>query len=236
MPLRQITGKTEMAIPGLPALASNVIVQTVQLIAADVLSILGAADGPQWGLFQDGLPVVTADNVLSFEFRQDFRISKYPVEEGAFESYNKVTVPFDVRLQFSTGGSIAKRQALIDSVDAIIDSTDLFDAVTTEKTYLSVNPVHQSMRRTGHAGAGLVIIDLYCEQIRVTTSQQFANSQQGATTTTTGNGNLPNVFVKPGNDTINQPKSPSAAPQVSDGTVQTTPAAPGQFDLSQALP
>lgn len=225
-----------MAIPGLPALASGIIVQTVQLIAADILSILGLADGPQWGLFQDGLPVVTADNVLSFEFREHRRISKYPVEEGAFESYNKVTVPYDVRLQFSSGGSIANRQALIDSVDAIMDSTDLFDAVTPEKVYLSINPVHQSIRRSGHSGAGLVVIDLYCEQVRVTTSQQFATSQQSSAAQTSSSRRVEGTVRIRDTSSINQPQSPSAAPQISGGTVQTIPVAPGQFDLSQALP
>jgi hypothetical protein len=225
-----------MAIPGLPALASGIVIQAVQLITADVLSILGGAGAPQWGLFQDGLPVVTADNVLAFEFRQDRRISKYPIEQGAFESYNKVIVPYDVRLQFSSGGSTANRQALIDSVDAIIDSIDTFDAVTPEKVYLSINPVHQSIRRTARSGAGLIVIDLYCEQIRVTTSQQFTTSQQGSTTPTSPTTSVEGVVKFRDTGTINQPQSPSAAPQVSGGTVQTTPAAPGQFDLSQALP
>jgi hypothetical protein len=224
-----------MAIPGLPALASGVIIEAVQLVAADVLSILGSASGPQWGLFQDGLPVVIADNVISFDFRQDFRISNYPIEEGAFESYNKVQVPYDVRLQFSAGGSVAKRQDLIDSVDAIIGSTDTFDAVTPEKTYTSINPVHQSIRRTSHSGAGMVVIDVYCQQIRVTATQQFANNQQ-QTTGTNGDGTSTDITVRPASSLINQPQSPSASPQVSDGTVQTTPAAPGQFDLSQVLP
>lgn len=224
-----------MAIPGLPALASDVIIAAVQLVAADVLSILGFAGGPQWGLFQDGEPVVVADNVISFDFRQDFRISNYPIEEGAFESYNKVQVPYDVRLQFSAGGSVAKRQELIDSVDAIIGSTDVFDAVTPEKTYTSINPVHQSIRRTSHSGAGLVVIDVYCQQIRVTATQQFANNQQQTAAASSGSNTTTQISVIPGSQ-INAPKSPSAAPQVSDGTVQTTPAAPGQFDLSQALP
>lgn len=225
-----------MAIPGLPALAADVIINAVQLLTVDVLSILGAQNSQQWGLFQNGEPVVTADNVVAFDFRQDRRISNYPVEEGAFESYNKVPVPFDVRLTFSTGGSVAKRQEMINSIDAIIDSTDVFDGVTPEKVYTSINPVHQSMRRTGRSGAGLVVIDVYCQQIRVTTSQQFVNNQQQTSSNgNAGSGTTTNISIIPGSQ-INAPQSASAAPQVSNGTVQTTATAPGQFDLSQALP
>lgn len=208
-----------MAIPGLPALAADIVINAVSLITADILSILGIFGSPQWGLFLNGQPAVIADNVISFEFKQDYRISNYPIEEGAFESYNKVQVPYDVRLRFSAGGSIASRQDLIDSVDAIIGSTDAFDAVTPEKVYQSINPVHQDIRRTSHNGVGLVVIDLYCQQIRVTAAQQFTNAQTPSSSTS-GQG-LPNVTVKPGSD-INTPQSPSAAPQISDGTVQTT--------------
>lgn len=224
-----------MAIPGLPALAAGIVVDVVQLVIADLLSINGAQAGPQWGLFKDGLPVVTADNVLSFDFRQDFRISDYPVEQGAFESYNKVQMPFDVRLQFSTGGSVGKRQAMIDSVDSIIGSLELFDAVTPEKVFTSLNPVHQSIRRTSRAGAGMVVIDLYCREIRVTATQQFTNNQQTTTGSSTTGNTSTSISIIPGSQ-INTPKASSAAPQVSNGTVQTTAAAPGQFDLSQALP
>jgi hypothetical protein len=227
-----------MAIPGLPALADDVIIDAVSLITQDVLSILGSLGGPQWGLFLNGEPAVVSDNVVSFEFKQDFRISNYPVEEGAFESYNKVQVPFDVRLRFSTGGSVADRQAMIDSVDAIIGSTDLFDAVTPEKVYQSVNPTHQDIRRTSRNGVGLLVIDVYCEQVRVTATQQFTTSQQSSSSSATTSGNssgLDVTIVFPGSQ-INQPQAASAAPQVSNGTVQTTTAAPGQFDLSQALP
>lgn len=221
-----------MAIPGLPALAADIVIDAVSLITSDLLSTLRNSSGPQWGLFKDGQPVVIADSVLAFDFRQDYRISDYPVEQGAFESYNKVATPFDVRFRFSTGGSVAERQGLIGSVDAIIGSIDLFDAVTPEKVYQSINPVHQDLRRTSHNGLGLLIIDVYCRQVRVTATQQFTNSGQQLSS---GQQGLPNVTIKPANNIVD-PQSPSASPQISDGAVQTTTPAPGQFDLSQALP
>jgi hypothetical protein len=193
-----------MAIPGLPALPGDVVVDELELLVGDALAFLGFSSGPQWGLFLGGEVAVTADNVASFEFRQDMRLSNFPVEEGSFATYNKVQLPYDVRLQFSTGGSAADRQALIDSVDAVIASVDLFDAVTPEKVYESINPTHQSIRRTSRNGVGMVVIDVYCEEVRVTAAQQFASSQSG-----TGS----QLGVK-------DPQSPSASPQVSNGTAQ----------------
>lgn len=216
-----------MAIPGLPALAEGVVIDAVQLAFGDAVSSLSGLAGQQWGLFLNGEPAVISDNVLSFEFKQDFRNSSFPVEEGAFETYNKVQVPYDVRLQFSTGGSVSDRQALIQSIDAIIGSTDLFDGVTPEKVYQSINPVHQSLRRTSRNGLGLLVIDVYCEQIRVTAQQQFTSSQTSSATDSSG-GSITQISIILGAQLINQPQSPSAAPQVSDGTVQAAPPTPAQ--------
>lgn len=216
-----------MAIPGLPALAAGVVIDAVSLITADILSIAGTFGTPQWGLFLNGEPAVIADNVLSFEFKQDFRISDYPVEQGAFETYNKVQVPYDVRLQFSTGGSVSERQTLIQSVDSIIGSTDTFDAVTPEKVYQSVNPVHQDIRRTSRNGVGLLVIDVYCREIRVTAAQQFTNAQQGGTSSSSSATAGSGTGATAGSP-INQPQSASAAPQVSDGTVQPVAPTPAQ--------
>lgn len=207
-----------MAIPGLPALPGGVIFDTVQLLVQDALSLLGGVGATQWGLFLDGEPAVIADNVLAFDFRQGYRDSTFPTEEGSFETYNKVQLPYDVKLTFSTGGSIADRQELQDSIDAIIGSLDSFTAVTPEKVYVQLNPIGQNLRRQARAGVGLLVIDVECKQIRVTAQQQFASSQQqtadGTTTTTS-------MTIKSvGGVAINQPQSPSAAPTVSDGTVQ----------------
>lgn len=224
-----------MAIPGLPALAAGIVIEVVQLATADALSGLGSSGDPQWGLFLDGSPAVVADNVVSFEFKQDFRNSSFPVEEGSFETYNKVPVPYDVRLRFSTGGSVTDRQTLTQSIDAIIGSTQLFDGVTPEKVYQSINPVHQSIRRTAHSGVGLLVVDVYCEEVRVTATQQFTSSQQAGSPSSVA----PAAGGTGGSTTtpINQPQSPSAAPQVSDGTVQpVAPTAAQAAIFSNAMP
>lgn len=210
---------------GIPPLAAGFIVEAVTLLTQDAVFV--GTQQQQWGLFdQDGNPVVTADSVVSFESKQDYRIADYQVEEGAFETYNKVQVPFDVQLRFSQGGSIADRQAVQQQIDAIIGTTTLFDAVTPTKVYQSVNPVRQRVRHTATDGVGLLIIDLYCEQVRVSASTQFTNSttsSQDASGALTPNQVVANDFAD-----INQPQSPGAAQQVAGGTVQATNATPAQ--------
>lgn len=226
--------------PGVPALprAPGAVPAFVQLLISDALGLFSGLDRPVWGLFLNGEPVVTAESVVSFDFKKSATISSFQVENGGFQSYNKVQKPFDVQLRFSTGGTAADRQALLDSALAAVNSLDLMDAVSPEAVYSNVNPVHLDYRRTSVKGVGLIEVDIFCEEVRILSSSTFTTNTN---TTTASAGNQPNSV---GNtSTANQvvadrfiPASPTAAPAVSNGTVQPVAAAPGQFDLSQALP
>lgn len=188
-------------VPGVPALprGSGAILAGIELLVADALSAF-AFGAPQWGVFLNGDLVIQADSVVTFDFKQEFQISDYPVEEGAFQTYNKVQLPFDVRVRMATGGSAAARQAFINSVAAVVASLDLYDVVTPEVVYTSVNFGHQSYDRKA-SNVGLLSIDLWGEQVRVTATAAFSNTQQ-----------------------------PSGAGQVNDGTVQPlAPTAPIPF-------
>jgi hypothetical protein len=121
----------------------------------------------QWGIFQAGIPIITADSVISMEYKQEWIISDYPLEGGRFESYDKVFVPFDVRFRFSMGGSEARRAALLDSVAAIAGDLNFYSAVSPERAYPSVNVAHYDYRRTSINGLGLLIVDVWLNEIRV---------------------------------------------------------------------
>lgn len=247
-------------VPGVPALlrAINAAVpDVVQLLTVDALGLFADLGAPLWGLFLNGEPVVIAESVTSFEYKKHATIASFPVEGGIFENYDKVSRPFDVRLQFTTGGTLADRQALRDSADAAVDSLDLMDAVTPLKTYVSVNPVYCDYRHTNVNGVGLLIVDMFCEQVRATATSSFSSgSQQGASSASastdssssggggSGGGSTPTgISSSSGGGTVTitptanwSPQSAAAASRVSDGTVQASPVPAGQFDLSGALP
>ena len=183
-----------MSIPGLPGLPSDVkVFDGIALLASDAVSLLGFG-APQWGLFQDGEPVVVADSVVAFDFREDWRISKAPLEQGAFTSYNKVQIPFGIVLRFMAGFTLGGRQDLLESIAAIIGSLDLFDAVTPEATYSNVNPTHYDYHRAADNGQGLLVVDLHCELVN-----QSAESEFGDTQSPTGAGQTDNGQVQPQN-------------------------------------
>ena len=227
-------------VPGVPALARDVLnaVLTPDLLIADAVSFFTSTEAPQWGLFKDGVPVILADSVITMDYKQDWNLSSYPVEKGAFESYNKVQLPFGIKLRFATGGSEADREAYLNSIAAAAASLELFDVVTPEAIYTSVNVFHQDYNRRA-SNVGLIVVDVWCMEIRVTATAAFGNTQQtqndagGATPTSTTQMTVRSINGVP---TIKDPQAPSASPQVNNGVVQPLAASPGAFDLSQALP
>lgn len=188
-------------VPGVPSLPRNPFgsFPALVLLVRDVLSFFAGFIGPQWGLFSNGFPAIMANSVVSLDYRQTWTVSTYPVEQGAFESYDKVQTPFDVRIRFTSGGSAADRQALLESIASVAGSLELFDVVTPDAIYLSVNVTHYDYKRAAANGVGLLIVDVWCLQVRVTASASFSNTQ-----------------------------APSGAGQVNDGQVSAVPATPEQ--------
>jgi hypothetical protein len=232
-------------VPAIPRLPGS-IPAVVDLLVADVLSFLGITLAPQWGLFMNGFPAVIAESVVAFDYRKSYEIPTYPIEDGSFESYNKVERPFDVRLRFTMGGTVADRQAFEATVQEAIASTEFFEAVTPEVVYSSVNPIRMDYVRKASNGVGLLTIDVFCEEVRVGASSSFTSTSSGSTTSTVGSSPTSTQgTVKfrdtPSSASIVSPQSPSASPQINAGVVQ--PALPTvaqqsavQFSLSQALP
>jgi hypothetical protein len=70
-------------------------------------------------------PVITPDNVLSLEYKGEERVSNFPIEAGGFSSFNKVAIPFDLRIVMTCGGRNYLQSALqtvTQTVDAYINS------------------------------------------------------------------------------------------------------------------
>lgn len=174
---------------GVPRLSSYSIGDAVLLVADGILASLFSSS-PSWGIFRNGLPVIDSDSTVSFELKQDFPISDYPVEKGGFQSYNKVQLPTDIRVSVAGGGSDASRQVFLASIDAVMNTTDVYDVVTPEKVYTGYNFSHRDFRRTAHNGVGLITVDLWLIEIRATATANFQSTQQPGVAGQQGLGNV----------------------------------------------
>jgi hypothetical protein len=157
-------------LPGVPTVNFSPFLNPLAittLLISDLVTQFSAVFGPQWGIFLDGFPVVAAESVESFEYRKDYTISDYPLEGGIFETYDKVEAPFIAKVRFKQGGSIAQRQNFLFSLQNIIGDYNFYDVVTPEVIYLNANLTHMDYHRTAINGVGLIHVDVWLSQIRV---------------------------------------------------------------------
>ena len=196
-------------LPGVPSLASYADDALSVLLSSDGIGVFNTSLTEQWGIFLDGSAVVTADTVTSFGYKQEWSVADFPVEQGAFASYNKVQIPFDARVRFTSGGSESNRAALLDSIAAIAgDTSNMYTVVTPEETYPNVTITHYDYSRTAVNGVGLLSVDVWCINVNV----------QSATTGLTNT------------------QSPSGASQNNGGTVQGLPSPTGGTIQASNLP
>lgn len=182
-------------VPGVPPLLRDILnpIGTIELMIGDAIDFFFGIDTPQWGVFLDGQQVIFSDNVVSVEYREQWITSDYQLEEGAFENYDKVQTPFAVKVRFSTGGDLSSRADFLASIDEVMGDLELYDVVTPEKIYTSVNFERQDYRRTAVSGAGLISVDVWFTQISQSAQAAFSDT-----------------------------KAPSGAAQTNSGTVQPT--------------
>lgn len=147
----------------------------------------------QWGLYRasDNSLALTADTVNSVGYDAEYRIADYPLQDGKFESYDKVALPFGVRVQLVKGGALTQRGAFMRDLESLRGNTELYNVVTPEWSHLNVNIERISIDRSREQGANLITAEIILREIRIDATATTSNS-----------------------------KEPSAASPVSAGTVQ----------------
>lgn len=164
-------------LPGVPPLLRSAFqtASTVVQLSRDLISSLSALPTQKWGIFTSfGLPAIFGDSIKSVEQSQEFRVSDYPQEQGAFQSYNKVQTPFEPRVSITKGGTDNERAQFLSSVVRALASTDLYAVVTPEAIYPSVTLVRYDYQRTSQNGATLLTVNIWLRQVRVTGATAFS--------------------------------------------------------------
>lgn len=173
----------------------------VTILASDAAQIAHAFAPPQWGIFSGfGAPLLIGDSVVAVDYRREYRISDYPVEEGGFGSYDKVSDPYDVRVtiavsgkgdllsNLATGGALgaiftgtdnatAARSQFLNKLERAAASLDLVQVLTPESTYTDLNIVHHDYRREARSGAALITVDVWLREVRMTATAAFTSTQ-----------------------------------------------------------
>lgn len=184
------------------------------LLIADALTVVQQfINGPQWGVWKDGMQVIGQDvtsfsgfiessiggalglgmtTQADFEFEARWAITNAPQEGGAFQSYNIVQTPYRVAITFAAGGTAANRTLLKSQIQNIVGTPNLYTALTPEGPITSLAAVGMAYRRHPE-DVGLLAISVMFAQVRPAGDPQFSTSQTpttaaGATAPVAGGG------------------------------------------------
>jgi hypothetical protein len=174
--------------------------------------------------------VITPDTVSNFDYKTDTRVSDFPVQRGAFASYNKVQMPAEIRMvlicsginfvqsavnsiipQF--GANFMEKDAFLTTLESMRSGTDLYNIITPDAQYKGFTLERFDYARSATQGATMLAVDAVFREVR-----------QVGTANASVNG-LPSV----------NSNSDSAANPVNNGVAQTyaygtNPASLGIFE------
>lgn len=142
---------------------------------------------------------------VSFKVQAASTVSTFPVEQGAFATYNKSRHPDKFTVRLALNGTQARRDSFLASLQVLQRSTDLVDVLTPDHVYRNATMVSYDYARDKNNGWGRVVVDLHFEEVRIVALQY-------ASTTV---------------------KNPGAARQVNNGKTATTPYFNSQFQAAQ---
>lgn len=169
-------------IPGIPPLfnpATQLIIAAGSLLFADAIGSLQVSR--PWGIYDSsGNKVLDPDTVGRFGFRNNWKVSDYPVEQGAFDSYNKVSTPYASSITMIKGGTLSDRTAFLDALDVVADSLTPFSIVTPEKTYTNAIVERYDLERRRESGANMIIVNIHITEVRITPAVQYSSTRSGA--------------------------------------------------------
>jgi len=177
---------------GVPSLARSIFfppTPTPPPVFGDSLSASQSSSSPSWAILDaSNNPAITADVFVSFEFSGEYRISNFPLEPDAFESYDKVQQPFQCRVVLSQGGTNQDRAQFLTDLETLRASFDFYTIFTPEASYENVNVEHVDYSRKSSHGVTLLTADIWFVQIRVQATQQFSSTAapDGASPTSGG--------------------------------------------------
>ena len=153
----------------------------------------GLFQGPAWGIFdKNNQRIAQWNSVTKVEYKHEYRIADFPIEDGGFASYNKVQMPFDVRISFVVGsgaGGVSTRASFLSALELAVKSLDMYTVITPEAVYKNANLVHMEYSRESRRGVNLLVADVWVQEVRIATgtltttqsptSQAAQNNGQG---------------------------------------------------------
>lgn len=133
-----------------------------------------------WGVFDlSNNPVFDVDSMIDLSYDSQNRVSSFPVEKGAFTSFNKAASPFKAKVRLAVGGS-DRIDAFVSTLEMVLAGTDLYNVVTPQRVYQNVSLERIAYARSKEHGVSMLSADLEFVQIRQVSPQYISVKRAGS--------------------------------------------------------
>ena len=132
--------------------------------------------------------LLVPDSFVDFEYKKEAKIPIYPMQGGAFQSYNKVVMPSDIKVTVTCSGNLTmSKQEFIQRITAMINSLVLVDISTPDEVYKNYNLIHVDYKRESTRGATMLIAQLWFQAVMIVTpATNNTAAPSGASATSLG--------------------------------------------------
>ena len=172
-------------IPNLLNSAANVlnpiasVTNVISLLVADAKGIMGFFSKPKWGLFNKGANALPMATFVGLEVIADSEITKAPIEEGSFQSYNRVKKPAELRVKLAKGGSADSRGDFLMAVAALKGNMTILNLSIPEGRYSTPLVITRyNYSRTSTNGVSLLTVEVTLEEVRQTVTTTYSNTAE----------------------------------------------------------
>jgi len=136
-----------------------------------------------WGIYlQGGGIALQPDTIVGYDYRSEARVADYPMEQGAFGSYNKVAQPFDFRVTMAYAGDANGRGDFLRKLDAMLrgpDSMQLYSIHTPEGVWEPVTIDNYNYRRDARSGVQMLTVEVYAREVRPVLGDSYTQGRPG---------------------------------------------------------
>jgi hypothetical protein len=129
------------------------------------------ATGPRGG----NTDVGNIDSFVDLKYSNNAKVSTFPVEQGSFASYNKTGTPYAPKIGIAVGGQL-RMQALMARLENELNSINLYNILTPERTYWNVTLEKYEYSRGAKAGKNLLHVTLTFMQVIEVTPNAYATT------------------------------------------------------------
>lgn len=171
-------------LPGIPPLQTNPAGVITAVAGPTLSNALDSLKPSKWGFFDSTgkTAVLTPDSVLSFDYRESRNVAHYPLEDGGFESYNKVIEPAEADFKVIKTGTEKAKDDFLNTVKSMVADTNKYTLMTPNATYKNFNLTNYGYRRAVKDGAYILIVSLHF--VEVLSAKVTKNTPAQSTTAT----------------------------------------------------